>query len=61
MLYIRLVGTKLASLMDVTFNVENKLYHLISTSNEMKIELAANLWFLSVGVILLIYLWTRMV
>ena len=56
MLYIRLVGTNLASLMDITFNVENKLYRLISTSNEMKIELAANLWFLSVGVILLIYL-----
>ena len=47
------------ALMDITFNVENKLYRLISTSNEMKLELAGNLWFLSVGVILIIYLWTR--
>ena len=47
------------ALMDVTFNVENKLYRLIGTSNEMKLELAGNLWFLSVGVILIIYLWTR--
>jgi len=48
------------ALMDITFNVENKLYHLIGTSKEMKLELAGNLWFLSVGVILIIYLWTRM-
>ena len=61
MLYIRLVGTNLASLMDITFNVENKLYHLIGTSNEMKLELAGNLWFVSVGIILIIYLWTRIV
>ena len=49
------------ALMDITFNVENKLYRLISTSNEMKLELAANIWFLSLGVILIIYLWTRIV
>jgi len=49
------------ALMDITFNVENKLYRLISTSNEMKLELAANIWLLSVGVILIIYLWTRIV
>ena len=49
------------ALMDITFNVENKLYHLIGTSNEMKLELAGNLWFLSVGIILIIYLWTRIV
>jgi hypothetical protein len=49
------------ALMDITFNVENKLYHLVSTSNEMKIELVCNLWFLSFGVFLIIYLWTRMV
>ena len=48
------------ALMDITFNVENKLYRLIGTSNAMKIELAGNLWLSSVGVILIIYLWTRM-
>ena len=39
--------------------LENKLYHLIGTSNEMKLELAGNMWFLLFGVILVIYLWTR--
>ena len=49
------------ALMDITFNVENKMYRHISTFNEMKLELAANIWFLSVGIILIIYLWTRIV
>jgi hypothetical protein len=48
------------ALMDITFNVENKLYRLVSTSSEMRIELVGNLWFLSFGVILIIYLWTKM-
>jgi hypothetical protein len=48
------------ALMDITFNVEIKLYRLIRTSNEMKMELAANIWFSSVGIILIISLWTRM-
>lgn len=47
------------ALMDIAFNVENRLYRLIGSSNEMKLEFAGNLWFLSVGVILIIYLWTR--
>ena len=49
------------ALMDITFNVENKLYHLVGTSNEMKLELAGNIWFLSVSIALIIYLWTRIV
>lgn len=48
------------ALMDITFNVENNLYRLVSTSNEMKIELVCNVWFLSFGVILIIYSWIRM-
>jgi hypothetical protein len=48
------------ALMDITFNVENNLYRLVSTSNEMKMELVCNVWFLSFGVILIIYSWTRM-
>ena len=47
------------ALMDITFNVENKLYRLVGTSNEMKLELVGNIWFLSVGVILIVYLWMR--
>ena len=48
------------ALMDITFNVENKLYHLLSTSKEMKMELAGNIWFLTVGVIIIVYSWIRM-
>ena len=48
------------ALMDITFNFENKMYRLIKTSTEMKMELVANIWFLSVGVILIICLWTIM-
>ena len=48
------------ALMDITFNVENKLYNLVGTSNEMKLELAGNIWFLSVGIVLIIYAWTKM-
>ena len=47
------------ALMDITFNVQNKLYRLVSTSNEMKMELAGNLGFLAVGIILIVYSWTR--
>ena len=49
------------ALMDITFNVENKLYNLVGTSNEMKLELAGNIWFLSIGIILIIYAWTKMI
>ena len=49
------------ALMDITFNVENKLYDLVGTSVEMKLELAGNIWFLSVGIMLIIYVWTKMV
>jgi hypothetical protein len=49
------------ALMDITFNVENKFYNLIGASNEMKLELAGNIWFLSVGIVLIIYVWTKMV
>jgi hypothetical protein len=49
------------ALMDITFNLENKLYNLVGTSSEMKLELAGNIWFLSVGIMLIIYVWTKMV
>jgi hypothetical protein len=48
------------ALMDITFNVENKLYNLVGTSNEITLELAGNIWFLSIGIILIIYAWTKM-
>ena len=45
------------ALMDITFNVENKLYPLIATSNQMVFELGINLWFLVLGISLIFYLW----
>jgi hypothetical protein len=45
--------------MDITFNIENNLYRLVGTSREMALELLINLWSLSLGVILIIYLWPK--
>ena len=45
------------ALMDITFNVENNLYPLIATSNQMVFELVINLWTLVLGISLIIYLW----
>lgn len=45
--------------MDITFNIENNLYRLVGTSREMALELLINLWSLSFGVILIIYLWPK--
>ncbi|MDH5664284.1 MAG: hypothetical protein OEY90_07455 [Candidatus Bathyarchaeota archaeon] len=45
------------ALMDITFNVENKLYPLIAVSNQMVFELLINLWFLVLGISLIVYLW----
>jgi hypothetical protein len=63
LLYSLLAASSLMflALMDITFNVENKLYHLVGTSNEMKLELVGNIWFLSVSIVLIVYLWTRIV
>ncbi|MEJ2271458.1 MAG: hypothetical protein P8X91_03010 [Candidatus Bathyarchaeota archaeon] len=49
------------ALMDITFNFENKMYHLLKTSNEMKIELAGNIWLLFVGITVILFVWTRMI
>jgi len=45
------------ALMDITFNIENNLYPLIATSNQMVFELMINLWTLILGITLLVYLW----
>ena len=47
-------------LMDVTFNVQNKLYKLIQTSSQMKFEVFINVWTLGFGIALLIFLWPRL-
>ena len=47
------------ALMDITFNIQNNLYHLVATSSQMKAELVGNLWFLVLGIALIVYLWSR--
>ena len=44
------------SLMDITFNIQNNLYRLVTTSSEMKFELLGNIWFLGFGIALIVYL-----
>lgn len=38
------------ALMDITFNVQNQLYRLITTSREMFLELVINVWCLTLGI-----------
>lgn len=47
-------------LMDVTFNIQNKLYRLIVSSSQMKFEVFINIWTLGLGIALLIFLWPRL-
>ena len=49
------------ALMDITFNLENKLYRLVGTSREMVFELGLNLWSLSLGIVLIVYLGARII
>ena len=47
------------ALMDITFNIQNRLYHLVATVNQMRFELFINLWTLGLGIVLIIYLSSR--
>ena len=47
------------TLMDITFNIQNGLYHLITTSSQMKFELLINLWTLGLGAAIIVYLSPR--
>ena len=48
-------------LMDVTFNVQNNLYKLIRTSDQMKFEVFVNVWTLGFGIALIVLLWRRFI
>jgi hypothetical protein len=48
-------------LMDITFNVQNKLYSLVATSSQMKLEVVLNLLCLLIGIGLIIYVWPKLV
>jgi hypothetical protein len=46
------------ALMDITFNIQNKMYRLVRKSREMAIELVINLWCLILGVSVILVLST---
>jgi len=47
------------ALMDITFNIQNRLYPLVATSSQMKFEVVINVWTLGLGVALIVCLWPR--
>ena len=47
------------ALMDITFNIQNGLYRLITTSNQMKLELFSDISFLGLGIAVIVCLWSR--
>ena len=47
------------ALMDITFNIQNRLYRLVGASSQMKFEAFINLWTLGLGVALIVCLWSR--
>ena len=44
-------------LMDITFNVQNNLYRLVSKSGQMKFEVFINLWTVGLGIAFIVLLW----
>lgn len=48
------------ALMDITFNIQNHLYRLLATSNQMRLELVVNLLTLALGIIVIVYSWPRL-
>ena len=48
-------------LMDITFDIQNGLYRLITKSNQMKLEVASSWFFLLFGILLIIYLWPKII
>ena len=49
------------ALMDITFNIKNKLYRLVGESREMVFEVVINLWSLLLGIILIVCLGARII
>ncbi len=48
-------------LMDITFNMQNKLYRHVGTSNEMVFEVVINILSLLFGIITIVYLGARII
>lgn len=47
-------------LMDVAFNIQNNLYRLIGTSNQMKLEVFLNVWSVGFGIVTIVLLSPRL-
>jgi hypothetical protein len=48
-------------LMDVTFNVQNKLYQYIKNSGQMKFEVFINIWTIGFGISCIALMWSEIV
>ena len=48
-------------LMDVTFNVQNKLYQYIKKSGQMKFEVFVNVWTIGFGISCISLMWSEIV
>lgn len=48
-------------LIDITFNIQNKLYRHVGTSNEMVFEVVINILSLLFGIITIVYLGARII
>ncbi len=49
------------ALIDITFNIQNKLYRLVGTSNEMVFEVVINITSLLFGIIIIVCLGARII
>ena len=49
------------ALIDITFNIENKLYRLLGSSNEMVFEVVINILSLLFGIIIIVCLGARII
>ena len=63
LLFSILAGSSLIflALLDIAFNIENKLYRLVGKSSEMVFEVGINLWCLLLGISLIVCLGTRII
>ena len=57
LLFSLLAGSAMifVALMDITFNIQNRLYSLLIRSGPMKLELFSNVAFLGLGIALIVY------
>lgn len=48
-------------LMDITFNIQNRLYRFVRKSSQMKFEVFINVWTTGLGIALILLMWNETV